>query len=95
MQTPGGNIYYTLDGSDPRQPIAAGERIVLRDAAGRIIHDFRFDDGSYAATDGRGLSLVVRDLSKADPGALSDGNTWRPSLNDGGSPASHDGVPYP
>ena len=68
----------------------AGERIVLSDAAGQTIHDFRFDDGWYAATDGRGFSLVVRDPSKTDPSALSDENAWRPSLNYDGSPGLYE-----
>jgi hypothetical protein len=69
----------------------AGERIVLRDAAGRTIHDFYFDDDWYAITDGRGFSLVVRDPSKTAPDAFDNENAWRPSLNHGGSPGSYDG----
>ncbi len=68
----------------------AGERIVLRDAAGRVIHDFHFDDDWYAATDGRGSSLVVRDPAEADPGALSDKDAWRPSPDYDGSPGTHE-----
>jgi len=69
----------------------AGERIVLRDAAGQSIHDLCFDDDWYAATDGRGFSLVVRDLSKTAADALDDENAWRPSLTYDGSPGSYDG----
>ncbi len=46
----------------------AGERIRLQDAAGRTIHDFRFEDLWYKATDGEGYSLTVVDPTTADPG---------------------------
>jgi hypothetical protein len=72
----------------------AGERIVLRNAAGQTIHDFYFDDDWYSLTDGRGFSLVVRDPSKTAPDALGDETAWRPSLADGGSPGSRDGPPW-
>jgi len=73
----------------------AGERIVLRDAAGRTIHDFHFDDDWYTATDGRGFSLVVREPSETDPNALGDRAAWRSSPNEGGSPGFRGGDPRP
>lgn len=68
----------------------AGERIELRDAAGRIIHNFRYRDGWYDATDGLGFSLTVKDPVTADPNNLSDKELWRPSSSPGGSPGYSD-----
>jgi hypothetical protein len=61
-----------------------GERLVLEDATGITIHDFRYDDDWYASTDGEGLSLVVDDVLPAIPQDYSDKAKWRPSLNLGG-----------
>jgi hypothetical protein len=66
----------------------AGERIELRDAAGTVIHDFRFEDNWYKATDGAGYSLTVTDPATVDPNALGDPSVWRPSEQPGGSPGS-------
>ncbi len=44
----------------------AGERIELRDAAGKVIHSFRYEDNWYKATDGAGFSLPVVDPATAD-----------------------------
>ena len=68
----------------------AGERIRLQDAAGRTIHDFRFQDGWYEATDGTGYSLTVVDPATMDPMSLGDEAAWRPSESVGGSPGSVD-----
>ena len=68
----------------------AGERIELQDAAGNIIHNFRFNDGWFDATDGRGFSLTVKDPKTVDPNALEDKSVWRPSARTGGSPGSND-----
>ncbi len=68
----------------------AGERIELQDAAGNIIHSFRFNDGWFDATDGRGFSLTVKDPRTVDPNALNDKSVWRPSARTGGSPGSND-----
>jgi len=64
----------------------AGERIELRDAAGTVIHDFRFEDDWYKATDGAGFSLTVTAPAATDPHALGDPNVWRPSDQPGGTP---------
>ena len=66
----------------------AGERIRLLDAAGQVIHDFRFRDDWYESTDGAGHSLVVQNPATTDPTALGDKTSWRPSANAGGSPGS-------
>ena len=67
-----------------------GERLVLRDAAGRTIHDFRFEDGWYGVTDGLGFSLTVKEPAAADANALGDKDLWRPSAQMGGSPGYDD-----
>jgi len=64
----------------------AGERLVLQDAAGRIICDFTYDDDWYTNTDGQGYSLVVPNPEVADPQALSSKEAWRGSLTVHGSP---------
>ncbi len=63
-----------------------GERITLRDAIGRIILDFTYDDNWYDSTDGDGRSLECLDLLTHDPNALSSRASWRPSPQAGGSP---------
>jgi hypothetical protein len=63
-----------------------GERIVLEDALGRAILDFRYDDNWYRSTDGDGLSLELADALNTDPQALSSRASWRPSPDIGGSP---------
>jgi hypothetical protein len=70
----------------------AGEQIKLQDAAGNVIHDFRFEDSWYPTTDGDGFSLVVKDPKTAatDPNTLADKAVWRPSTHKGGSPGSMD-----
>ena len=65
----------------------AGERITLVDAAGAIIHDFRYSDNWFDVTDGGGFSLTVRDPA-ADPALLSRKSAWQPSMPSGGSPGT-------
>lgn len=63
----------------------AGERLVLQDAVGTVIHDFRYNDAWYSATDGGGRSLeIVNPL--ADPDTWSNASSWRPSAVTGGTP---------
>ena len=68
----------------------AGELIELRDAAGQIIHSFRYKDGWYDFTDGLGFSLTVKDPITTGPNALGQKNVWRPSTASGGSPGIGD-----
>ena len=68
----------------------AGERVELLDAAGRMIHSFRFQDDWFDITDGLGFSLVVRDPLVADPNAWGNKATWRPSAAAAGSPGFDD-----
>jgi hypothetical protein len=67
-----------------------GEQIELQDAAGQVIHSFRFKDGWYSVTDGPGYSLTLKDPAATDPNALDQKNVWRPSAEPGGSPGSGD-----
>jgi hypothetical protein len=66
----------------------SGERLTLRDAAGRLICDFNYDDDWYANTDGQGYSLVVPNPDVADPQALSSQEAWQSSLTIHGSPGA-------
>lgn len=68
----------------------AGERIELQDAAGRIIHRFRYRDGWYDVTDGQGFSLTVKDPRTTPADALGEKGAWRPSAQVGGSPGYDD-----
>jgi len=68
----------------------SGERVVLRDAAGRVIHDFQYEDHWYHTTDGQGHSLTVQQPAQAATDALSNPASWRPSLLPGGSPGGAD-----
>jgi len=82
----GYNIAGQYDGSLAN----GGERIELVDAAGQIIHSFRFQDDWYDVTDGLGFSLVARDPATTDPNAWGDKSTWRPSAAVDGSPGFDD-----
>jgi hypothetical protein len=68
----------------------AGERIRLEDAAGTAIHDFKYSDGWYDATDGGGYSLTVKDPAAIgnDPAALGNKDLWRAGAKLGGSPGA-------
>lgn len=68
----------------------AGERVVLVDALGQAIHDFRYQDGWYDLTDGLGYSLTLRDPLQADLQVWSDKSSWRPSVAVNGSPGWDD-----
>ncbi|MBN1360483.1 MAG: lamin tail domain-containing protein [Sedimentisphaerales bacterium] len=68
----------------------AGERIELQDAAGRVIHSFRFQDDWYDLTDGLGLSLTVKNPATVEADAYGDKSTWRASRSAGGSPGYED-----
>jgi hypothetical protein len=62
-----------------------GERLVLEDAAGAVIHDFRYNDAWYPTTDGGGRSLEIVDFL-ADPSTWSDASAWSQSAIMGGTP---------
>ena len=65
-----------------------GERLALEDAAGQVICDFRYRDGWYDITDGRGFSLSVVDPTTIEVWDAKD--VWRPSAVSGGSPGYED-----
>ncbi|MBN1846627.1 MAG: lamin tail domain-containing protein [Sedimentisphaerales bacterium] len=65
-----------------------GERIELVDAAGRVIHDFSYDDDWYEITDGHGFSLIKCDPAGSDPNNWDTKSGWRPSAAVGGSPGA-------
>ena len=67
-----------------------GERIRLVDAVGHVIHDFKYDDDWYPATDGDGFSLTVIDPAGADTNDWGEKRTWRASRDVGGSPGADD-----
>jgi len=68
----------------------SGERIVLEDAAGQIIHDFDYQDDWYDTTDGEGFSLTIIDPASPDPNQWNSESGWRPSVYLGGSPGWDD-----
>jgi hypothetical protein len=69
---------------------SSGERVRLVDAVGGMIHDFRFSDNWYPATDGKGYSLTVQDPAGTDPNNWDDKSTWGPSRQVDGSPGADD-----
>jgi hypothetical protein len=62
-----------------------GEEIVLRDAAGREIHDFDYKDW-YPITDGRGASLCIIDPASPNLTLWDQKAGWLASSVIGGSP---------
>ncbi|MBN2314809.1 MAG: lamin tail domain-containing protein, partial [Sedimentisphaerales bacterium] len=68
----------------------SGERILLEDAAGQIIHDFDYQDDWYDTTDGEGFSLTIIDPTSPDPNQWNSESGWRPSVYVGGSPGWDD-----
>lgn len=66
-----------------------GERIRLRDAAGRSVLDFEYSDDWYDVTDGMGFSLTIRDPA-VDASQWDSKNAWRASTVIGGSPGFDD-----
>lgn len=63
----------------------SGEDIVLLDAAGVSIHDFRYDDNWYEITDAGGSSLEILDTE----GDYNDSANWFPSPTRVGAPGFH------
>ena len=70
----------------------SGERLCLEGPLHEPILDFRFENAWYPATDGAGLSLVIRN----EYGAFATWTnflSWRPSSAVGGSPGRADPTP--
>jgi len=72
----------------------AGEWIELQDAVGRVIQSFRYQDNWYDLTDGAGFSLTLK-ASAVNPDLHSDGQSWRLSAHQGGSPGWDDAGDMP
>lgn len=70
----------------------AGERIALIGPLWEPILDFRYENTTYPATDGRGFSLVPVD-ENAPLNTWTNETQWRASAYDGGSPGALDPVP--
>ncbi len=66
-----------------------GEWIELQDAAGAIIHSFRYKDNWFRTTDGLGHSLTIQHPD-APVTSWSTKDVWRPSVMPDGSPGSDD-----
>jgi hypothetical protein len=75
----------------------AGERIELLDAIGRMILDFRYEDGWRSTTDGEGFSLTIINATNPDLSSWDEKDSWRPSAYAGGSPGEDDSgiIPNP
>ncbi len=73
---------------DPGALSDGGERVILFDGPGDVIHDFVYDDADpwYPSTDGAGYSLEVISTS----GDYSDAANWQPSTVIDGTPGSLD-----
>ena len=70
----------------------AGEELYLEGALGEPILDFAFDSQWYPATDGAGLSLVIRN-EYAPFQTWTNPASWRPSSRPGGSPGAANPAP--
>lgn len=65
-----------------------GEKLRLLDAAGQLIHEFRYEDDWYPGTDGRGYSLTIVDPVGTPAENWGDIGAWRQSATPGGSPGT-------
>jgi len=72
-----------------------GERITLADAIGRVILDFRYDDGWRSLTDGEGFSLTIIDPTHFDLSTWDVEEAWRASTYLDGSPGQDDSTILP
>ncbi|MBN1818400.1 MAG: lamin tail domain-containing protein [Sedimentisphaerales bacterium] len=70
----------------------AGERIVLVDAVGAVIHDFDYKDSWYELTDGEGFSLTLINPNNENLETWQQSESWRPSAFVGGSPGAADSM---
>ncbi|MFC1793196.1 lamin tail domain-containing protein [Planctomycetota bacterium] len=68
----------------------AGERIELQNAIGRMILDFRYEDGWRSITDGEDFSLTITDATNPNLSSWDEKDSWRPSAYAGGSPGQDD-----
>jgi hypothetical protein len=68
----------------------AGEKIELKDAIGRTILEFDYEDGWYPITDGDGFSLTIMEPTNPDTNSWDDKDCWRANAYIGGSPGKSD-----
>ncbi|MCF7975036.1 MAG: CotH kinase family protein [Phycisphaerae bacterium] len=64
----------------------SGEWITLRDATDQIIHRIEYRDDWYAATDGEGYSLVLKNTAQTPSELPTDPDLWYPSALMDGTP---------
>ena len=65
-----------------------GELLRLEDAAGDLIQEFEYNNTWYAQADGEGYSLEIVDPTNADLDSWSEAQSWRASLQRGGTPGT-------
>jgi hypothetical protein len=68
----------------------AGERLRLEDALGKMILDFKYEDGWREITDGNSFSLTIINPANSDPNNWDKKDSWRASAYQGGSPGEDD-----
>ncbi len=67
----------------------SGETLILRDAFGRDVLAFDYEDDWYPCTDGEGFALTIRD-PHGEPGLWDRKQGWRHSSRVDGSPGADD-----
>ena len=68
----------------------SGETLKLEDHTNSTILEFGYNDGWYAITDGTGFSLTIVDENNPDLQSWDSKVSWRPSIEENGSPGSGD-----
>ena len=68
----------------------AGEKIKLEDSTNSTILDFEYKDSWYAATDGIGFSLTIKNPQDPNLASWGEKESWRPSAAVDGSPGVAD-----
>jgi len=65
-----------------------GEKITLDDRTSSTILEFAYSDNWFAATDGQGYSLTIRNPASSDLDSWNHASAWRASPQKNGSPGS-------
>ena len=68
----------------------SGEELILQDAEGNVIHQFKYDNDWYPLTDGQGFSLTKHDPTGSPLTSWNDKLGWRASSSREGSPGLDD-----
>ena len=66
----------------------AGEKITLDDRTSSTILEFAYSDDWFAATDGQGYSLTIKNPASSDLDSWNHAGAWRASPQKNGSPGS-------